>query len=127
MGVRLRALLLTLLFVALILPLPTHGDGGDCRMPFRWSAGIQARVSVPGGAALHANPGESYRRIATLDEGTTLNITDGPTCADGTWWWQAQTFDGRSGWIAESDEPGYQPEPSILSFSAGIATPRLVP
>jgi hypothetical protein len=47
----------------------------------------------------------------TLDDGTPLHVTDGPTCADGYVWWKIDTATG-SGWVAEGDSKSYFIDPA---------------
>ncbi len=110
---RLRTLLLALLFITLVLPLPTHGDNSDCSAaaPIRLTVGSRARVSAPNGLPLHANPGEGYRNMGNLKENAVVAIVGGPTCADGAQWWQVRSSDGRNGWLTETDATGYRLEP----------------
>ncbi len=112
---RLRAALLVLLFISIVLPLPTHGDSGDCSgaPPTRLAVGRMARTTFisTSGTRLYENPGERSPRIATLGNGTTLNIIGGPTCAGSMRWWQVRTRTGVGGWISEGNADRYQLEP----------------
>jgi hypothetical protein len=112
---RLRAFLLTLLLIMIVLPLPTHGDSGNCSgaPPIRLAVGVTARTTLAGtpGVRLRENPGERFRRVATLREGILFNVVAGPTCSDSMQWWQVRDFNGLSGWLSEGDETTYQIEP----------------
>ena len=116
----LRALSLVLLFIALILPLPTHGDGGDCSMalPPRLAVGIRARISslTGSGLSLYANPGKRYREVVNLPDGAMVDVIGGPTCTDAVRWWQVRTVNGTSGWLPERDATRYWLEPWPISL-----------
>lgn len=113
-----RALLLALLLLAIVLPLPTHGDMGDCSgaPPIRLATGVTARTVLPNGTALYANPGERFRRMGTLRSNTPLNVIGGPTCSDAMQWWQVLGVDGLRGWIPEGDTTSYHLEPWPISM-----------
>jgi hypothetical protein len=106
---RLRTLLLALLFIALVLPLPTHGDGGDCgsTKQARLVIGTRARVSWADGINLRVYPGERYRRVGDVAEGALVDVIGGPSCIDGAEWWQIRTIEGLTGWLllGEADHP----------------------
>ena len=71
---------------------------------------------------LRENPGDGYRRNATLRDGTVMRITGGPTCSDDMEWWQVRTLDGLGGWISEGDEAAYWIEPWPISMDVVRAT-----
>src|SRR5258706_7294797 len=112
---RLRAFLLALLLMAIVLPLPTHGDSGDCAgaAPIRLAVGVTARVSFQNryGVLLRENPGERFRRGDFVRNGSTVKVVGGPTCSDEMQWWQVRSADGANGWLSEGDEAAYQIEP----------------
>ena len=125
---RVRALLLALLLLAIVLPLPTHGDIGDCSgaPPIRLAIGVTARTTLRSGTALYANPGERFRRTSTLRNGTALYVVGGPTCSDSMQWWRVQGIDGLKGWLPEGDEAMYQIEPWPVSLDVVRRTANLV-
>jgi hypothetical protein len=115
---RLRVLSLALLFVALILPLPTHGDSGDCSMavPTRLAVGVTARISVMGGSGitLRETPGTRYRPVVNLLDGAIINVINGPVCTDSARWWQIRVVNSKSGWLLEEYAAGYQLQPNSM-------------
>lgn len=112
---RFRALMFALLFIAIVLPLPTHGGDSDCVgvLQTRLAVGVIVRISSRHEIAVHlyANPGERFRRVATLRSGMTLRVTSGPVCADARRWWKVRSDDWLTGWI--SDQAGSQIEPAM--------------
>ncbi len=112
---RLRAFLLVLLFISIVLPLPTHGDSGDCSgaPPTRLAVGQTARTTFVSlsGPRLYENPSESSHRLATLGNGTALHIAGGPVCASSMRWWQVRTSADVTGWVSEGSAEAYQLEP----------------
>ncbi len=123
-----RALLLALLLLAIVLPLPTHGDMGDCSgaPPIRLAIGVTARTVLPNGTPLYANPGERFRRTATLRSGTVLYIVGGPTCSDSMQWWQILGVDGLRGWLPEGDTTVYRLEPWPVSIDIVKRSPDAI-
>ncbi len=123
---RLRAFLLTLLLIMIVLPLPTHGDSGDCSgaPPIRLAVGVTARTtfSDASGIRLRENPGERFRRVATLRNGTLFSVVGGPTCSDSMQWWQVRDFNGLNGWLSEGDEAAYQIEPWPVALEVAQRT-----
>jgi len=83
----------------------------DCSLapPQRVVIGSGARV-VPsvGGLNLRAEPNGSI--LLTLTGGDTLDVTGGPICSDGLYWWQVNHA-GTIGWVAEATSNGYFIEP----------------
>lgn len=68
-------------------------------------------VILPGGRAvvagtgaeqlrMRAGPGLTQDMVATLSDGTGVNVLEGPESADGYKWWKVQTEDGQQGWVA---------------------------
>src|SRR5437763_2823900 len=108
---RFRALLLALLLIAIVLPLPTHGDSGDCggAPPMRLAVGVTARISFQNknGVLLRENPGERFRRTEFVRNGGTVKVVGGPTCSDEMQWWQVRNVDDANGWLSEGDEVAY--------------------
>ncbi len=121
---RFRVVVLTLVLIAIVLPLPMHGDNGDCShaLPIRLATGTTARIMFRSaiGSVLRENPGERFRRVTTLRNGSLVYIASGPTCSDATQWWQVQTINGVLGWLSEGDEGAYQIEP----WSTALDVPR---
>lgn len=49
--------------------------------------------------------------IASLPEGATFRVLDGPVCAGNYSWWMLEFPNGLSGWVAEGDPGAYWLEP----------------
>jgi len=82
--------------------------------PSRVAQGILTRVTYTDGSslAIRTEAGLSTGdRIKDLPEGTRMTIRDGPVCADDFAWWQVETADGLTGWVAEGDWEAYFLEP----------------
>jgi len=82
--------------------------------PSRVAEGFLTRVTYTDGSslAIRTEAGLSTgERIDYLPEGTRMTILDGPVCADGFAWWQVETADGLTGWVAEGDWEAYFLEP----------------
>lgn len=62
--------------------------------------GLRLRASAPAGEI-----------SALLDDGTTLTVLSDAVCAGGYRWYQVQTVDGLTGWVAEGDLTAYYLEP----------------
>jgi hypothetical protein len=123
-----RALLLALLLLAMVLPLPTHGDMGDCSgaPPIRLATGVTARTVLPNGTPLYASPGERFRRTTTLRRGAALYIVGGPICSDSMQWWQVLGADGLRGWLPEGDTTAYRLEPWPVSIDVVKRSPDAI-
>ena len=79
-----------------------------CLEPYasRLRAGMHARV-IEGQKAnpLRSQPTTSGNNIlGTIPAGQTLDILDGPGCAEGRVWWNVRAPDGNAGWMAEGDQ-----------------------
>jgi photosystem II stability/assembly factor-like uncharacterized protein len=82
--------------------------------PSRVAEGFLTRVTYTDGSslAIRTEAGLSTgERIDYLPEGTRMTILDGPVCADDFAWWQVETADGLTGWVAEGDWEAYFLEP----------------
>jgi photosystem II stability/assembly factor-like uncharacterized protein len=82
--------------------------------PSRVAEGFLTRVTYTDGSslAIRTEAGLSTgERIDYLPEGTRMTILDGPVCADGFAWWQVETADALTGWVAEGDWEAYFLEP----------------
>src|SRR5258708_33895956 len=56
--------------------------------------------------------GVNGRILATLAPGTQFNVLDGPTCANGSWWWHIEHRQVQlAGWIHEGDKVNRFVEP----------------
>ncbi len=77
----------------------------------RVGIGSGARVLPSmGGLNLRQNPNGAI--ILTLGGGDTFDVTGGPICDGGLYWWQVNRF-GTVGWLAEGTSDGYFIEPFV--------------
>jgi hypothetical protein len=61
---------------------------------------------------LRAEPGLNAPQVEVLARNRTVQVQDGPRCADGLWWWEVYNDDLEiSGWVVEADEENYYLEP----------------
>jgi hypothetical protein len=67
-------------------------------------AGVEVEVSGTGAdqLRLRAAPGTTGETLATLADGTSLTVLEGPQAADGYEWWKVRTQDGKEGWVADN-------------------------
>jgi len=65
-------------------------------------AGGQAVVQGTGGQQLRlrSGPALTHETLLIVEEGTVLQVLEGPQAADGFQWWQVKTPDGIQGWVA---------------------------
>ncbi|HVO42046.1 MAG TPA: hypothetical protein VMT34_05475 [Aggregatilineales bacterium] len=125
---RVRIALLACLFILLILPLPMHGDDGDCSTTpsVRLALGVTARVTFRGGAGavVYEYPGTRFRPVATLADGAMVRVSAGPTCSGTSQWWRVTTASGADGWVDEGDASQYKLEPwlDVLDLPARTST-----
>lgn len=106
--------LLTVLFCSLLLHLPplnTSAQAGcENAPPSRLVTGGRARVSVSAEATvrLRAEASTSAAQVSSLNSGAELTVlANDPVCTDGLRWWQVETVDGLSGWVAEGSGADY--------------------
>jgi hypothetical protein len=65
------------------------------------AVGGYVRVVAPAGLSFRQSPSTNGALIEVLDSGITLEVTGGPTKADGYTWWQLRNPDGaQEGWSA---------------------------
>ena len=85
-------------------PLPTCINA----LPPRLTAGDTAGVTYtpPMANRLRKDPGFKGSIITMIQPGRTFYVMDGPTCADGLYWYYVN-FNGYYGWTAESDDGKY--------------------
>jgi hypothetical protein len=124
---RFRVLMFALLFIAIVLPLPTHGNDSECATVSQnqLAVGVKSRIKFPHEARVHlyANPGERFRRVAALRSGNILHMISGPVCTDGLHWWKVRSDEGLTGWISESKKISFQIQPDIGVLDASHHTP----
>jgi SH3 domain-containing protein len=53
---------------------------------------------------LRQGPSRSAEVLIELPTGSQFTVTGGPSCADNWSWWQLQTDDGNTGWMAEGGD-----------------------
>ncbi|MBZ0314888.1 MAG: SH3 domain-containing protein [Anaerolineae bacterium] len=80
----------------------------------RLTIGATGRVSFTNGQPLNIRQSPAGERVGQLPEGTTFTVLQGPTCADGYFWYQVQA-DAQNGWAAEGDAEGYFIEPFAIT------------
>jgi hypothetical protein len=90
-----------------------QGSGCDGAPPSRIQKGTKARVTYTDGRKLNVRigPGTSFAKSGSAPEGSGMSVLDGPTCANGYWWWKVSTDDGQTGWVAEGELGNYFMEP----------------
>ncbi|MBC6957703.1 MAG: DUF3160 domain-containing protein [Chloroflexi bacterium] len=118
-----RPLVISLLLLSLLVPIPhmyAQEACGDAPTP-RVDVGATAYVTFTDGTPLNIRsaPGTSAERIDQLPEGSSFTVGDGPTCADGYYWWQIDYGDGKQGWVAEGDAEEYFIAPGTPMGSDG--------
>ena len=80
--------------------------------PPRLAAGTQAVVvEEQGDNNLRAEPDTTATLLGVIPAGRTVDVTDGPVCADGYAWWQV-TYGGQTGWTAEGEGSTYWLQPA---------------
>lgn len=79
----------------------------------RMIVGEQGRVTFTTGTPVNVRtgPGLGYDSVAQLPEGALFDVTSGPTCAEGYYWWSVRTDTGLTGWMAEGIVGNYFIEP----------------
>ena len=73
-----------------ITPLPVLGPGGKAVVKGTGAAKLKLRVG----------PGLKQETLLFIADGTVLSLLAGPQAGDGYNWWQVQTPDGLTGWVA---------------------------
>lgn len=71
-------------------PVPVLAPGGKAVVKGTQAAKLKVRV----GAGLNQDT------LLFVEDGTVLTLLDGPQASDGYNWWQVQTPDGVTGWVA---------------------------
>jgi hypothetical protein len=90
---------------------PTSVPVVDCSLAPSQRVGIGSGARVlpsVGGLNLRAEPNGAI--LLTMTGGDTLDVTGGPICDDGLYWWQVNRV-GTVGWVAEATANGYFIEP----------------
>jgi uncharacterized protein YraI len=78
-------------------------------IPTRLDINQEAVVDLLTAAHLNvrAEPGRAGSVIQVIPNGSTVTVVDGPECGpDDIIWWFVE-FDGRAGWVAETDQEFY--------------------
>lgn len=60
---------------------------------------------------LRPTPGTQNEPLDRLADGTRIILRDGPVASGGFWWWQVETADDQTGWVAE-----YIPDENVQSL-----------
>jgi hypothetical protein len=79
-------------------------------LPPRLIVGEWARVTYDNAVNFRPQPTVNIARLDALTTGITVEVLDGPVCADGYHWWQID-YDGETGWVAEGAGDEYWLEP----------------
>lgn len=73
-----------------ITPLPVLGPGGKAVVKGTGAAKLKLRVG----------PGLNQETLLFIEDDTVLSLLTGPQAGDGYNWWQVETPDGLTGWVA---------------------------
>jgi hypothetical protein len=79
-------------------PAPTEATGEEAAGD-GFAAG-DAVVTTEGGLNLREEPSTSGASLGTLEQGTALTIVSGPETGDDIEWYEVETEDGETGWVA---------------------------
>lgn len=79
----------------------------------RLSAGGRGRITFTDGTMTNVRsyPNTDADKLASMPEGSTFAVIQGPTCANGFAWWELSFDNGVSGWVAEGTPQTYFLEP----------------
>ncbi len=83
-------------------------------LPSRLQVGMNAKVTETGVAwqlRLRSEPGFNAPTNHIIAAGRTMVILDGPTCAEGSYWWYVRSEQGYEGWAPEGDYEDYWIDP----------------
>ena len=80
----------TLVPTATTPPVPVLAPGGKAVVKGTEAAKLKLRVGA----------GLNHEVLLYIEDGTMLSLLDGPQASDGYKWWQVQTPDGLTGWVA---------------------------
>jgi len=89
------------------------------------AAGQPARVTAPNGLNMRNLPSTNGTLLVRLGTGQKIDITDGPTTADGFTWWELDDGQGTVGWAAEGDGDTEWLSPRIGEPQPVNRTPRV--
>jgi hypothetical protein len=73
-----------------VTPVPVLAKGGKAVVKGTEAAKLKVRVGA----------GLNQETLLFVEDGTILALLDGPQASDGYNWWQVQTPDGLTGWVA---------------------------
>jgi hypothetical protein len=108
------------LLAALVLMNGVVGAQDDCAAALlpRLTVGSSAMVSFTDGSPLNVRDAATRGGtvLAQIPEGSQFTVIEGPTCADGIYWWRIQA-EGAAGWVAESVDRVYLVEPMFQPSS----------
>src|SRR5579871_3021959 len=74
------------------------------------------QVAIP--VRVRQAPGRSGKVIGQINDGTTFQVIEGPTCADNYAWWHINA-NGLDGWAAEGDANNYFLDPVTSTDNGG--------
>jgi serine/threonine protein kinase len=83
-------------------------------LPSRLSVGMNAEVTTSGKAwqlRLRSDPSFSASTNHIIAAGRDMIILNGPTCAEGSFWWYVRSEQGYEGWAPEGDFEDYWIDP----------------
>lgn len=109
-------------------PDPREGRYPRCEGGARWRLSVgawgrPATIYSEEAPELYFAPGGESARL--FDESTwEFEVTDGPTCVDGTAWWQVRVPAGGLFWAAEADGSSYNLNPMTRPAVECPGTPR---
>lgn len=105
-----RQLFIFLLLLSFTTAINGQDDNDECpQLPARLTVDEWARVTYDSYINLRPEPSTQKARLDVIGEGTLLEITDGPVCAEGFRWWGVE-----DGWLAEGSDEEYWLEPRGL-------------
>ncbi|HEX2621250.1 MAG TPA: SH3 domain-containing protein [Phototrophicaceae bacterium] len=85
----------------------------DGSIPSRLAKGTEGRVLPGAPNNLRADPTVNGAKIGQIPGSETFNVVDGPRCAEGYTWWQAE-YKGTTGWTVEAVDGEYVVEPPTV-------------
>lgn len=102
----------------------TGGGNNGCTpsLPAHLTVGASAFVPNGFGTALYSSASHASA-IASMPGGSWLRVISGPTCAEGTNWYQVN-WQGITGWLPEAENGHYTVDPFVCG---GFMPSRLVP
>ncbi|MEM7131117.1 MAG: SH3 domain-containing protein [Chloroflexota bacterium] len=87
--------------------------------------GQPARIVAPNGLNMRQSATASSQLVLQLGTGQLVDITAGPSSADGYVWWQVVDQQGNQGWVAEGDSETVWLSPSVGAPQAVSRPPQV--